>query len=152
MATEFKLGRALTMADSTSGGCQPGEQTFEACLTELQDVVRQLEEGRLGLAESIAGFERGISLLRHCYQTLEQAEQKIEILSGFDQAGNPVVAPFDAAATLETGQGTAGRRKKSPAPATQESVPQRKRAVQPAPDPEPEPGSEVSLPDEGQLF
>jgi exodeoxyribonuclease VII small subunit len=140
------------MADSTSGGCQPGEQSFEACLAELQDVVRQLEEGRLGLAESIAGFERGISLLRHCYQSLEQAEQKIEILSGFDQAGNPVVAPFDAASTLEAGQVAAGRRKKSPAATTQESVSQRTKLVQPAPAPEPEVGSDVSLPDEGQLF
>jgi exodeoxyribonuclease VII small subunit len=140
------------MADSTSGGCQPGEQSFEACLAELQDVVRQLEEGRLGLAESIAGFERGISLLRHCYQSLERAEQKIEILSGFDQAGNPVVAPFDAASTLETGPVVAGRRKKSPAATTQEAVSQRTKAAQPAPAPEPEPGSDVSLPDEGQLF
>jgi exodeoxyribonuclease VII small subunit len=140
------------MADSTSGGCQPGEQSFEACLAELQEVVRQLEEGRLGLAESIAGFERGISLLRHCYQSLEQAEQKIEILSGFDQAGNPVVATFEAASTLETGQVTAGRRKQSPAAATQESVSQRTKVAQPAPAPEPEMGSDVSLPDEGQLF
>jgi len=140
------------MPDSTSGGCQPGEQSFEACLTELQDVVRQLEEGRLGLAESIAGFERGISLLRHCYRTLEQAEQKIEILSGFDQAGNPVIAPFDAASTLETGQGAAGRRKKKPAASAEESASQRARTPEPASAPEPEPGSEVSLPDEGQLF
>ena len=103
------------MPDSTSGGCPPGEQSFEACLAELQNMVRLLEDGTLGLAESIAGFERGIALLRHCYRTLEQAEQKIEILSGFDQAGNAVTAPFDAAATLETGQGTAGRRRKKPA-------------------------------------
>ncbi|HEV8002460.1 MAG TPA: exodeoxyribonuclease VII small subunit [Planctomycetaceae bacterium] len=140
------------MADSTTGGCQPGDQSFEACLAELQDVVRQLEEGRLGLAESIAGFERGISLLRHCYKTLEQAEQKIEILSGFDQAGNPVVAPFDAASTLETGQVTGSRRKKNPAASTQESVSQRTKVAPPAPAREPEPESEVSLPDEGQLF
>jgi exodeoxyribonuclease VII small subunit len=140
------------MPDSTSGGCQPGEQSFEACLAELQDVVRQLEEGRLGLAESIAGFERGISLLRHCYRTLEQAEQKIEILSGVDQAGNPVIAPFDAASTLETGQGAAGRRKKKPAASAEESASERPRTPEPASAPEPEAGSEVSLPDEGQLF
>jgi exodeoxyribonuclease VII small subunit len=128
------------MPDSTPAGCQPGAQSFEACLNELQDLVRLLEGGTLGLAESIAGFERGISLLRHCYGTLEQAEQKIEILSGFDQAGNPVTAPFDAASTLETGQGTAGRRKKKPVATASETAP------------EPEAGSELSLPDEGQLF
>ncbi len=71
-------------------------------LAELQDLVRILEEGTLGLDESIARFERGISLLRRCYQALERAEQKIELLTGFDRAGNPVTAPFDANATRST--------------------------------------------------
>jgi exodeoxyribonuclease VII small subunit len=140
------------MPDSTSGGCQPGEQSFEACVAELQDLVRLLEGGTLGLAESIAGFERGISLLRHCYRTLEQAEQKIEILSGFDQAGNPVTVPFDAASTLEMGQGSAGRRKKKPATPAQESAADPRKTPELAPAPEPEPGSDLSLPEEGQLF
>jgi exodeoxyribonuclease VII small subunit len=140
------------MPDSTSGGCQPGEQSFEACLADLQDLVRLLEEGRLGLAESIAGFERGISLLRHCYRTLEQAEQKIEILSGFDQAGNAVIAPFDAAATIETGQGGAGRRKKQPAESIQKSASAAPKSPEPSSAPEPEAESELSLPDEGPLF
>jgi exodeoxyribonuclease VII small subunit len=140
------------MPDSQSGGYQPGEQSFEACLAELQDLVRLLEEGRLGLAESIAGFERGISLLRHCYRTLEQAEQKIEILSGFDQAGNAIITPFDAASTLEMGQGGAGRRKKQPAEATQKTPTGRAKSPEPAERPEPEAESELSLPDEGQLF
>jgi exodeoxyribonuclease VII small subunit len=143
---------ALVMPESTSGGCQPGDQSFEACLAELQNMVRLLEDGTLGLAESIAGFERGIALLRHCYRTLEQAEQKIEILSGFDQAGNPVTAPFDAAATLEAGQGTAGRRRKKPAAPTPEPVSPAGRTPRAEPEPEPEPGSDLSLPDEGQLF
>jgi exodeoxyribonuclease VII small subunit len=140
------------MPESTSGGCQPGQQSFEACLGELQDLVRLLEGGTLGLAESIAGFERGISLLRHCYRTLEQAEQKIEILSGFDQAGNPVTAPFDAASTLETGQGAAGRRKKRPAVSPQEGTGAPAKILENAPAPEPDPESELSLPEEGQLF
>jgi len=140
------------MPDSQSGGCQPGEQSFEACLAELQDLVRLLEEGRLGLAESIAGFERGISLLRHCYRTLEQAEQKIEILSGFDQAGNAIIAPFDAAATLEAGQGGTGRWKKQPAESTHKAPREAAKSPGPASAPEPEVESELSLPDEGQLF
>ncbi len=143
---------ASTPSASTSRACQPGEQTFEACLAELQNLVRLLEDGTLGLAESIAGFERGISLLRHCYKTLEQAEQKIEILSGFDQAGNAVTAPFDAASTLEAGQGAAGRRKKKSAEPTPEPVSPGGRSPRVEPEPEPEAGSELSLPDEGQLF
>jgi exodeoxyribonuclease VII small subunit len=128
------------MSDAETGGCNLGEQSFEACLAELQGLVRLLEEGALGLEESIAGFERGISLLRHCYQSLEQAEQRIEILTGFDRSGNPIVAPFDAASTLEVAQGAASRtKKKATRPASQAET-------------EPETGPEVSLPEEGQLF
>jgi exodeoxyribonuclease VII small subunit len=129
----------VPMSDVQPGGSNPGEQTFEACLAELQGVVRLLEEGALGLEESIAGFERGISLLRHCYQSLEQAEQRIEILTGFDRSGNPIAARFDAAATLEAAQGTASRTKKAARPV-------------PEPEAEPESRSELSLPEEGQLF
>jgi exodeoxyribonuclease VII small subunit len=146
------------MPEPNPGGCQPGEQSFEACLAELQDLVRLLDGGTLGLAESIAGFERGISLLRHCYRTLEQAEQKIEILSGVDQAGKPIIAPFDAASTLETAQEAVARRKKRPPPesappeSTGSDVPEREKRPQRAAAPEPEPEPEVSLPEEGQLF
>jgi|SRR5580704_9204008 exodeoxyribonuclease VII small subunit len=84
--------------------------TFEAGLAELQNLVRELEEGSLGLDESIARFERGISILRRCYQALEQAEQKIELLTGFDRDGNPVTAPFDGTATLDAADGVPARR------------------------------------------
>jgi exodeoxyribonuclease VII small subunit len=74
--------------------------TFEAALAQLQGVVHDLEEGTLGLEPSLARFEEGIRLLRNCYQILDRAEQKIEILTGQDAAGNPVTAPFDATATF----------------------------------------------------
>jgi len=91
------------------------EPTFEAALAELQNVVRILEEGDLGLDESIARFERGVSLLRRLYQALERAEQKIEILTGFDRSGNPLTTPFDSEATLEASQASPGKRRKASA-------------------------------------
>jgi exodeoxyribonuclease VII small subunit len=75
--------------------------TFEAALEQLQTIVHELEEGELGLEASLARFEEGVRLLRTCYVILEQAEQKIEILTGADAAGNPVTAPFDATATFD---------------------------------------------------
>ena len=84
------------MSDPSKTDSCGDEPTFEAGLAELQNLVRELEEGSLGLDESIARFERGISILRRCYQALERAEQKIELLTGFDRDGNPLVtaAPF----------------------------------------------------------
>jgi len=94
--------------------------TFESSLEQLQSIVHELEEGRVGLEASLARFEEGVRLLRHCYQFLEQAEQRIEILTGADAQGNPVTAPFDATATFDTteknGGGRPGRRKASPKP------------------------------------
>lgn len=75
--------------------------TFEAALERLQGIVRDLEEGKLGLQQSLTKFEEGIGLLRDCHQTLEQAEQRIEILIGIDANGEASTRPFDASATLE---------------------------------------------------
>jgi exodeoxyribonuclease VII small subunit len=74
---------------------------FERALSELEQIVHQLESGSLGLEPSLARFEQGVSLLRHCYETLEKAEQRIELLTGFDAAGNPVTAPFPSGADVE---------------------------------------------------
>jgi exodeoxyribonuclease VII small subunit len=89
-------------------------QSFEGSLAQLQQIVRDLEEGRLGLELSLSRFEEGIGLLRSCFRILEQAEQRIEILTGQDAAGNPVTAPFDSTATFEGGEKPAkkpGRRR-----------------------------------------
>jgi exodeoxyribonuclease VII small subunit len=88
----------------------PGTPTFEQSLTELQRIVADLESGALGLEQSLAQFERGIGLLRQCRAVLEQAEQRIEVLTGVDSQGNPTFAPFDATATAEQQGKSAGRR------------------------------------------
>lgn len=76
-------------------------QSFEASVSELQEIVGQLEDGTLALEESMLQFERGVSLLRNCYQVLEQAEQRIEILTSTAADGNPSTEPFDGSSTLE---------------------------------------------------
>ena len=71
--------------------------TFEAALSELEDIVRQLEGGRVPLEQSIAIYERGEVLKRHCESLLKRAEARIErITLGPD--GRPTgTAPLDAA-------------------------------------------------------
>jgi exodeoxyribonuclease VII small subunit len=77
------------------------EATFEQSLAELEQIVRQLEEGQLGLAESLASYELGVKRLKECYQLLERAERRIELLERVDAAGEGVTRPFDAAATID---------------------------------------------------
>ena len=83
--------------------------SFEEALHELQQIVTAMEDGALDLEESLARYERGAALLRACYAFLERVEQRIEILTGFDAAGNPIAAPFDATASAERAAPAAGR-------------------------------------------
>ena len=53
---------------------------FEASLAELETLVQQMEQGDLTLEDSLAAFERGISLTRGCQAALAQAEQKVNLL------------------------------------------------------------------------
>ncbi len=54
---------------------------FEQSISELEEIVRLLEKGELTLEESLKHFEKGIGLARKCQDVLNQAEQKIEILT-----------------------------------------------------------------------
>ena len=70
--------------------------SFEQALKSLEDVVRRLEGGEVPLDESIALYERGEALRRHCQARLDAAQERIEkIVAGPD--GKPTgTAPFDA--------------------------------------------------------
>lgn len=58
--------------------------SFEVKLKELEDIVSQLEGGSLSLEDSIVKFEKGISLSKECTKSLEEAENKINILTETD--------------------------------------------------------------------
>jgi exodeoxyribonuclease VII small subunit len=75
--------------------------TFEQALAELDRIVRLLEDGGVGLEESLAQYEQGVGLLKKCYAQLRQAEQRIQLLAGLDEEGKPVLRPFDHTATAE---------------------------------------------------
>lgn len=107
--------------------------SFETSLAELQQIVAQLEGGTLGLEQSLSEFERGVKLLRTCYCFLDDAEQKIELLVGFNEQGEPVTEPFDAAATYDAKEQAVGRRRST-----------RKTTPKPAPD-KPEPDASTGL-------
>lgn len=55
-------------------------KTYEELVTELRDVVRQLEDDRTGLDECIQLYERGAILVRLCEELLTTAEMKISEL------------------------------------------------------------------------
>lgn len=53
---------------------------FESAIAELESTVSMMENGQLPLDQSIAAYQRGTELLRHCRQILAEVDQKIRIL------------------------------------------------------------------------
>ena len=56
------------------------EAGFEQALSELENLVEQLESGELSLDQSLKQFKRGVELTRHCQGILKQAQQVVEQL------------------------------------------------------------------------
>ncbi len=56
------------------------DMKFETALAELETLVASMEEGQLELDASIAAYQRGMALMAHCQQQLNQAEEKIRII------------------------------------------------------------------------
>ncbi len=52
--------------------------SFEEALSELETLVRRLEEGKCPLDEAVKTFERGITLKNHCDNKLKGAKLKVE--------------------------------------------------------------------------
>ena len=61
------------------------KQTFEDALEELEKIVAQVEQGEIGLEESIDKYEQGMKLIKHCRTILSQAEKRIETINRQDQ-------------------------------------------------------------------
>ncbi len=56
--------------------------TYEQAFKELESVLSALEEEQRPLDEAIALYERGQALGKHCAALLEQADLKVQQLSG----------------------------------------------------------------------
>jgi len=55
--------------------------SFEQALARLEQIVSQIEDGKVPLEESIERYAEGIKLIQQCRSILESAEKKIQLLS-----------------------------------------------------------------------
>ena len=58
------------------------EVVLEEALGELERIVSELEEGKMSLERSLELYERGIRLVRLCNLRLDNAQKRIECLTG----------------------------------------------------------------------
>ena len=94
--------------------------TFEQALGELERIVRDLEDGQLGLEDSLTRYEAGVGLLKQCYVQLRRAEQRILLLTGTDAEGRPLTQPFEHATTADAAAEDNPRRGRKDEPRTPE--------------------------------
>ena len=77
------------------------ELNFEQALTQIERIVVNLERGEPDLSTALTNYENGVKILTLCYRLLDEAAQSAALLTGVDEQGNPITAPFDATATIE---------------------------------------------------
>ena len=62
------------------------KEKFEDALEKLEDIVKKMEAGDLPLDEALKSFEEGIKLIRFCQAKLDEAERRVEMLLGKEDA------------------------------------------------------------------
>lgn len=68
-------------------------QTFEASMGRLEQIVRAMEQGNVPLEESLKLFQEGTELVRNCGKLLDDAQLQIQkVMTAAD--GSPVMEDF----------------------------------------------------------
>ncbi len=79
---------------------------FDELISRLRAVLEKLEEGNLGLEDSLRAYEEGVGLARRGHALLDAAEKRVELLvRGPD--GSMQTAPLDGGAGSPNEEGTA---------------------------------------------
>jgi exodeoxyribonuclease VII small subunit len=74
-----------------------GTVSFEQAIQRLEKIVAEMEAAELPLEDVLKKYEEGTALVRYCAQKLDEAEQKIEVLTK-KRDGTVATAPFEAEA------------------------------------------------------
>ena len=67
---------------------QKKKQSFEEALKQLETIVSEIEEGKIGLEESIDKHEQGMKLIKYCRSILQKAEERIESAGKINQSNS----------------------------------------------------------------
>jgi len=71
--------------EETSESQNGVEQTFEEQLSRLEDIVKQMENGGLTLADSVKLYEEGARHLEHLTAMLNTVREKVMMLVSTDE-------------------------------------------------------------------
>lgn len=65
---------------------------LEKSLADINKLIEKMEHGELSLEQSLAEFEKGITLIKHCQKVLTEAEQKVNLL--MEKNGEASLTPY----------------------------------------------------------
>jgi exodeoxyribonuclease VII small subunit len=68
----------MTKKQSSSRGPDPESMSFEQATEELESIIERIEQGEIGLEESLSERKRGERLIRRCRAILDAAEQELQ--------------------------------------------------------------------------
>lgn len=71
----------------------PGIAVFETATRELETIIKVLEDDSTTLEQSLESFEQGINLTRSAQKSLQEAEQKVQLL--LESGGEPAFEDFE---------------------------------------------------------
>ena len=78
---------------------------FESAMAELEQIVADMEAGKLSLEGSLAAYKRGAELLSFCRSKLEDAQQQVSVLENGVLKDFSVTGEAGQAASTGSGQG-----------------------------------------------
>ncbi len=66
----------------TSADEDPLPPNFEQAMAELEDIVRRMEGGELGLEAALVAYRRGAALVGFCRDALATVQDQVRVLEG----------------------------------------------------------------------
>ncbi len=78
------------MSPKNAADIRPGPQkmSYEQAIEELESIIERIEQGQVGLQESLTEYRRGAALLKRCRGILDVAEQQVQRMTAQDAAGD----------------------------------------------------------------
>jgi exodeoxyribonuclease VII small subunit len=64
----------------------PKQMSFEQAVQELESIIERIEQGEVGLEQSLDEYRRGGTLIKRCRDILDVAEQQIQKMTAQETA------------------------------------------------------------------
>jgi exodeoxyribonuclease VII small subunit len=86
---------------------EQGAEPFEQLLETAEKAVSALERGELSLEDSLNSYEQGVRALARCYSLLQDAEKRVEVLSGNEDFGWKAESSKSGGDSVDSSDGSA---------------------------------------------